>query len=39
MAATIFLLQPVNKPIDPGNYTVQVFVNGNPAKQTNFNVQ
>ena len=34
-----FHLEPVNKAIDPGNYTVQVFVNGNPAKQTNFTVQ
>jgi hypothetical protein len=29
----------VNKAIDPGNYTVQVFVNGNPSKQANFTVQ
>jgi hypothetical protein len=34
-----FHLQPVNKPIDPGNYTVQIFVNGNPAKQAEFTVQ
>jgi hypothetical protein len=34
-----FHLEPVNKAIDPGNYTVQVFVNGNPAKQANFTVQ
>src|SRR5262245_36124406 len=34
-----FHLQPVNKPFDPGNYTVQIFVNGNPAQQTSFTVQ
>jgi hypothetical protein len=34
-----FHLQPVNKPFDPGNYTVQIFVNGNPATQTNFTVR
>jgi hypothetical protein len=34
-----FHLQPVNKPFDPGSYTVQIFVNGNPATQTNFTVQ
>ena len=34
-----FHLEPTNKAIDPGNYTVQVFVNGNPAKQANFTVQ
>ena len=34
-----FHLEPINKAIDPGNYTVQVFVNGNPAKQANFTVQ
>jgi hypothetical protein len=34
-----FHLEPNNKAIDPGNYTVQVFVNGNPAKQANFTVQ
>lgn len=34
-----FHLEPINKAIDPGSYTVQVFVNGNPAKQANFTVQ
>jgi len=34
-----FHLEPTNKAIDPGNYTVQVFVNGNPAKQADFTVQ
>jgi hypothetical protein len=34
-----FHLEPTNKAIDPGNYTVQVFVNGNPSKQANFTVQ
>ena len=34
-----FHLEPNNKAIDAGNYTVQVFVNGNPAKQANFTVQ
>jgi len=34
-----FHLEPNNKAIDPGSYTVQVFVNGNPAKQANFTVQ
>ena len=34
-----FHLEPTNKAIDPGNYTVQVFVNGNPAKQANFTVE
>jgi hypothetical protein len=34
-----FHLEPTNKAIDPGSYTVQVFVNGNPAKQANFTVQ
>ena len=34
-----FHLEPTNKAIDPGNYMVQVFVNGNPAKQANFTVQ
>ena len=34
-----FHLEPTNKAIDPGSYTVQIFVNGNPAKQTNFTVQ
>jgi hypothetical protein len=34
-----FHLEPNNKAIDPGNYTVQVFVNGNPAKQANFTVE
>ena len=34
-----FHLEPTNKAIDPGSYTVQVFVNGNPDKQANFTVQ
>jgi len=34
-----FHLEPTNKAIDPGSYTVQVFVNGNPAKQANFTAQ
>jgi len=34
-----FHLEPTNKAIDPGSYTVQVFVNGNPAKQANFTVE
>ena len=34
-----FHLEPTNKAIDPGSYTVQVFVNGNPAKQANFTVK
>ena len=34
-----FHLEPTNKAIDPGSYTVQVFVNGNPAKQAEFTVQ
>jgi len=34
-----FHLEPTNKAIDPGSYTVQVFVNGNPAKQAKFTVQ
>jgi hypothetical protein len=34
-----FHLEPTNKAIDPGSYTVQVFVNGNPAKQADFTVQ
>ena len=34
-----FHLEPTNKAIDPGNYTVQVFVNGNPAKQADFTVE
>jgi len=34
-----FHLEPTNRAIDPGSYTVQVFVNGNPAKQADFTVQ
>ena len=34
-----FHLEPTNKAIDAGSYTVQVFVNGNPSKQANFTVQ
>jgi len=34
-----FHLEPTHKAIDPGSYTVQIFVNGNSAKQANFTVQ
>jgi hypothetical protein len=34
-----FHLQSTRQQIDPGNYTVQVFVDGNPAQQTSFTVQ
>jgi hypothetical protein len=34
-----FHLQSSQRQIDPGNYAVQIFVNGNPATQTNFTVQ
>jgi hypothetical protein len=34
-----FHLQSNQQQIDPGNYTVQIFVNGNPATQTDFTVQ
>ena len=34
-----FHLEPVSGNFDPGQYTVQIFVNGNPDKQTNFTVQ
>jgi hypothetical protein len=34
-----FHLEPVSGAFDPGQYTVQFFVNGNPDKQTTFTVQ
>jgi len=34
-----FHLEPVQGNFDPGQYTVQIFVNGNPDKQANFTVQ
>jgi len=34
-----FHLQPVKGNFDPGQYNVQIFVNGNPEKQATFNVQ
>ena len=34
-----FHLQSTKQRIDPGNYTVQVFVDGNPGQQTSFTVQ
>ena len=34
-----FNLQSTKQQIDPGNYTVQVFVDGNPGQQTSFTVQ
>lgn len=34
-----FHLQTNKQQIDPGNYTVQVFVDGNPSQQTSFTVQ
>ena len=34
-----FHLQTSKQQIDPGNYTVQVFVDGNPSQQTSFTVQ
>ena len=34
-----FHLQTTKQQIDPGNYTVQVFVDGNPSQQTTFTVQ
>jgi hypothetical protein len=34
-----FHLEPVQGNFDPGQYTVQIFVNGNPDKQTNFTVK
>jgi hypothetical protein len=34
-----FHLQSTKQQIDPGNYTVQVFVDGNPSQQTSFTVQ
>ena len=34
-----FHLEPVSGNFDPGQYTVQFFVNGNPDKQATFTVQ
>jgi hypothetical protein len=34
-----FHLEPVQGNFDPGQYTVQLFVNGNPDKQANFTVR
>jgi hypothetical protein len=34
-----FHLEPVSGNFNPGQYTVQIFVNGNPDKQTTFTVQ
>lgn len=34
-----FHLQSTRQQIDPGNYTVQIFVDGNPGQQTSFTVQ
>lgn len=34
-----FHLQSTRQAIDPGNYTVQIFVDGNPSQQANFTVQ
>ncbi|HEX5691426.1 MAG TPA: hypothetical protein VFX76_15535 [Roseiflexaceae bacterium] len=34
-----FHLEPVQGTFDPGQYTVQLFVNGNPDKQANFTVR
>jgi hypothetical protein len=34
-----FHLEPVSGNFDPGQYTVQIFVNGNPDKQASFTVQ
>lgn len=34
-----FHLEPVSGNFDPGQYTVQFFVNGNPDQQTTFTVQ
>ena len=34
-----FHLEPVQGNFDPGQYTVQIFVNGNPDKQANFTVR
>lgn len=34
-----FHLQSTRQSIDPGNYTVQIFVDGNPSQQANFTVQ
>lgn len=34
-----FHLQSTKQQIDPGSYTVQVFVDGNPGQQTSFTVQ
>ena len=34
-----FHLQSTKQQIDPGNYTVQIFVDGNPAQQASFTIQ
>jgi hypothetical protein len=34
-----FHLESTRQQIDPGNYTVQIFVDGNPSQQTSFTVQ
>ena len=34
-----FHLEPVQGNFDPGQYTVQIFVNGNPDKQADFTVR
>jgi len=34
-----FHLQSTKQQIDPGNYTVQIFVDGNPSQQASFTVQ
>jgi hypothetical protein len=34
-----FHLENLQDSMEPGNYSVQIFVNGNPAKQTDFVVQ
>lgn len=34
-----FHLEPVNGNFDPGQYSVQLFVNGNPSEQTSFTVR
>lgn len=34
-----FHLESTRQQIDPGNYTVQIFVDGNPGQQTSFTVQ
>lgn len=34
-----FHLESTRQQIDPGNYTVQIFVDGNPSQQTSFTVR